>query len=473
MPITIYDGLLEAAAGEECRAWIAKLIDADDEIVAFVDARLNGGGSAKYEGFVKGSFNIGYCIGFGGRRPSVVIRFAMPGESVTQWRYEKTANEVQAIEYLRETTTIPLPRIHCWGPAEESPRGLGPFMVMDYMGGVRLSTFIRQPCDDKYEPAILNPAVDDAVLDNIFEQIAGFLLQISQLCFHRIGAISKEKEGSWAVTGRPLTFDMNILGTVTGYPVDEFHASSPLDSSKDFFESTARQHLLHLETQRNVADDEADVQRRFVARQRFKQLIPQYCSDDTEPFRIFCDDMQPANMLIDPDTLRITGVLDFEFTNAMPAQFAYDPPWWLVLKNPGLWVEEDGMDDFLARYTPMLDQFLRALERVEAKQTGPALNPPLSVRMRDSWESRRFWFNYASRRCLDIDAVYWAALHDAEDDGSGGLSLLDADTRELFPALVRKKMEQLSAYKTAYAARFPKKGEEEEEEEEEEEDDGQ
>jgi hypothetical protein len=139
MTITIYDGLLEAAAGGECRAWIAKLIDADDEIVAFVDARLDGGGSAKYEGFVKGSFNIGYCIGFGGRRPSVVIRFAMPGESVTQWRYEKTANEVRAIEYLCETTTIPLPRIHCWGPAEESPRGLGPFMIMDYMGDGRAS----------------------------------------------------------------------------------------------------------------------------------------------------------------------------------------------------------------------------------------------------------------------------------------------------------------------------------------------
>jgi hypothetical protein len=33
MAITIYDGLLEAAAGVECRAWISKLLDVYDEIV--------------------------------------------------------------------------------------------------------------------------------------------------------------------------------------------------------------------------------------------------------------------------------------------------------------------------------------------------------------------------------------------------------------------------------------------------------
>ncbi len=31
-------------------------------------------------------------------------------------------------------------------------------------------------------------------------------------------------------------------------------------------------------------------------------------------------------MLVDPETLRITAMLDFGFINAMPAQFTYDPP---------------------------------------------------------------------------------------------------------------------------------------------------
>jgi hypothetical protein len=57
-------------------------------------------------------------------------------------------------------------------------------------------------------------------------------------------------------------------------------------------------------------------------------------------FGLFCDDLRPTNMVANLETLRITAVLDFEFTNAMPAQFAYDPPWWLLLKQPAGWVRE-------------------------------------------------------------------------------------------------------------------------------------
>ncbi len=66
-------------------------------------------------------------------------------------------------------------------------------------------------------------------------------------------------QGHGLFTGRPLTFDMNILATSTGYPVDQFH-TTPLDLASDFFELVARQRLLHLDTQRNLADDEADAQ---------------------------------------------------------------------------------------------------------------------------------------------------------------------------------------------------------------------
>jgi hypothetical protein len=455
--MTLYDEIAEADADEEHRAWVRKLIDARTEIVEFVDTRMNGGGAAAYKGFFKGGFNLSFHIDLGDGRTSVLIRFAMPGETVTPWRDEKVANEVRAIEYLREKTTIPLPHIHCWGSTKESPRQLGPFIVMDFVDGTRLSRFLRQPFDDESEPVILNKDVDEATLDTIYEQIADYMLQMSRLSFSRIGAISRDtvEPGTWAVTGRPLTLHMNVLGTATGYPVDQFH-TAPLDSARTYFELVARQHLLHLETQRNLAKDAADVQRRYVARHRFKQLITKYCAaiDDAGPFKIFCDDMQPANMLIDPNTLRIALVLDFEFTNSMPAQFAYDPPWWLLLRNPGIWIDEEGIDSFLARYVPRLEQFLRVLERVEEKSAmSPANGERLSVRMRESWESGRFWFDYASRQCLDIDAIYWAALHDPPD--GDGLSLLDPGTREELAPLVQKKMEQLSAYNAEYGARFP------------------
>lgn len=84
---------------------------------------------------------------------------------------------------------------------------------MDLMEGTRLSTFLRQPCDDKYEPAVLDPNVDDAVLDTVFEQIAGFLLQISQLSFPRIGATSKPNATS--PTTQPTSNDASSPATAS------------------------------------------------------------------------------------------------------------------------------------------------------------------------------------------------------------------------------------------------------------------
>jgi hypothetical protein len=67
------------------------------------------------------------------------------------------------------------------------------------------------------------------------------------------------------------------------------------------------------------------------------------------------------------------------------------------------------MKEFLAYYVPKMEQFLRALERIEAKSAstrGQSKEPRLSAQMRDSWKTRRFWFNYAARKSLDVNAIY-------------------------------------------------------------------
>jgi aminoglycoside phosphotransferase (APT) family kinase protein len=44
--------------------------------------------------------------------------------------------------------------------------------------------------------------------------------------------------------------------------------------------------------------------------------------------------MRPSNMRADPARPCITAVLDWEFTNATPAQLAADVPSWLLLEPP-------------------------------------------------------------------------------------------------------------------------------------------
>ena len=137
----------------------------------------------------------------------------------------------------------------------------------------------------------------------------------------------------------------------------------------------------------------------------------------------------------------------------MPAQFAYDPPWWLLLLGPDMWLERRIMEEILTHYEPRMEQFLRALERVEAKSGSrekQAGGPRLSTRMRDSWRTGRFWFDYGIRKSFDVDAVYWAALH----DGSDGINSLDNEARAEMESIRQMKMEQLKAYKEKCATRF-------------------
>lgn len=446
--MTAYDAFAEEDADDELRLWVRKLIAATDDIVAFVDARLDGQGNGRYLGFLKGSFNISFRVGFGGQRPDAIIRFAKPGYIHESWRAEKVENEVHTIEYLRQHTTIPLPNVRCWGLAEESPQQLGPFIIMDFIQGTKLSTFLEQPNEDEDADMALNPDIDEKTLDIIYDQLADYILQMSRLEFPLIGTISKHSSGTWAVAKRPVTFDMNELATQTGFPVEEL-PTAPFSSSSDFFHAVARQRLLHLKTQRNIAKDEADVKRRFIARRGLEQLIPKYCIDDTGSFKLFCDDLQPANMLIDTESLRITALLDFEFTNSMPAQYICDPPWWLLLRGPDVWLDRDAIDEFLAMYVPRMQQFLRALERVEertAALSGKSLEsqPRLSAQMRNSWDTGRFWFNCAARTSLDMDDIYWHGLH-----GNGGEESADSlneQTREELRELVSIKMTQMKAY---------------------------
>lgn len=116
----------------------------------------------------------------------------------------------------------------------------------------------------------------------------------------------------------------------------------------------------------------------------------------------------------------------------------------------------------MASYEPRMEQFLRALERVEEGPQLPRVeeglrlrkrSPPLSACMRDSWETGRFWFNYTARKSFDIDVVYWAAMHHKHGGGSGE-QLLDDETRAEMELLIATKMEQLKAYKEDLSVMF-------------------
>ncbi|KAI1775666.1 hypothetical protein F4818DRAFT_414569 [Hypoxylon cercidicola] len=406
--MTFFDFIVEKNAQEAQVAFIRKFVDAKHDIVSFVSKSLGWNNAGEFICFFKGSFNLSLAVRNDETNQRVVIRFPFPGKVYEPWRDEKVKNEVMVIKYISEHTSIPVPRVHHWGPTEESPQQLGPFMIEDFMEGENLGDVLKKPTEDETDPAILDPDIDEEKLDIIYEQIASFMLELSRLEFPRIGAISNET-GEWTVTQPPLTYDMNEVVAFAGFPADQFETTESFTRASDYFAARAKHLQTHLETQRNVGFEDNDiVWSRYVARQCFAKLIPTHGAvDDYGPFRLFCDDLRPSNMHVDPKTMRITAVLDLEFTNIMPAQFACDVPWWLILGQPGILISE-GKQEFLDLFVPRKEQFICAMERVEARSPplGGEAKLPLSAQMRDSWDSGRFWFNLASRSSFDADEIY-------------------------------------------------------------------
>jgi hypothetical protein len=148
-------------------------------------------------------------------------------------------------------------------------------------------------------------------------------------------------------------------------------------------------------------------------------------------------------MLIDPKTLRITAVLDLEFTNSMPGQYSSEPPWWLLLAGPDSYLFRGRtMEELLAAYEPRLEQFLQAMQRAERARGIPQGNNLLSSLMRESWLTKRFWFNYAARKPFDVEVLFYNCLNDS----GVGIKSLEEEVRAGLEPFVNMKMEQLRAY---------------------------
>lgn len=109
---------------------------------------------------------------------------------------------------------------------------------------------------------------------------------------------------------------------------------------------------MYLKTQQNDAvDSEEDCRSKYISRKLFckvaaeSSLHQRYDATVTSsttpqsnsgPFKHFCDDSRPTNILIDKG-MHITAVAVWELTYAAAAGYTYSSPWWLLLELPEEW----------------------------------------------------------------------------------------------------------------------------------------
>lgn len=409
---------------------------------------------ARIEGV--GAFNLCFRMIFEGGFSSL-LRFPGPGR--VMFPEEKVRNEVAVITFLKQNTKIPVPTVIHNGMGDESPAGLGPFILMEYVEhACHLTAQLRAPGYKRGELPFLNPDIEEEKLEFFYGQVADILLKLSKPSFEKIGSLARDTNGDWSINHRPWTMNMNELVQLGNFP-PKLLPQLTFATASSYYQSLAKTECIHLATQRNDAfDSEEDCRSKYVARMLFHKLAEESCLQnpttfDSGPFKLFCDDLRPTNILLD-DNMKIAAVIDWEFTYAAPVEFTYSPPWWLLLDIPEEWPR--GISNWIKTYQPRLDTFLRVLKCQEdiAIAAGNLMEEQqLSGKLRESWDCDDFRVNYGVRKSWAFDSVW--PMMDAKFFGGDTaldqrdsllyseekMGLLDNADREAMEPFIRKKLE--------------------------------
>ncbi|OJD10098.1 hypothetical protein AJ78_08752 [Emergomyces pasteurianus Ep9510] len=365
---------------------------------------------------------------------NALVRFPILGRS--RFRCEKTSDETSVMAFIARFTSIPVPTV--LGAGKWSG---GPYIITTVIEGTLLSKRLR-------DPSVLAPSLDvsESDLKIAYSGMAHIVLELSKPVFKYIGGL-KYDSGGWSVAKRPLTLKMNELIRVGNFPPDEFVDSNhTFESASKYFQQLAEQQFLHLKYQRNDAiTDEDDCRKKYVARCLFRQ-IAQRVPVQHGRYHLFCDDLRPSNVLVTESDLRVNGVIDWEYTYVAPAEFTYSAPWWLLFESPEAW----DLDNFMDRYRPRLELFLKELrvhEDEQIRQGSLKESQRLSERMALSIKDGLFWFCLAARNSFMFDEIYWTFL---DEQYFGPLSSLDdrlshltQDERDQMEDFVQAKMQQI------------------------------
>jgi hypothetical protein len=369
----------------------------------------------------------------------VLIRFPVLGR--VSFRREKLADEVSVMEYVAQHTSISVPKILRVGTC-----AWGPFMVTSFVEGNLLSECLKAPSGPT-ELEVLNPDISASTLKQAYRGMAETLIELSKCQFPRIGAVTRDKAGSWGVGKRAVSLNMNQLVALGNYPPQEL-GKHTFATATDYFVALAQDHMRHLETQRNDAiDDEADCKKKYVARCLFLDIARTFSTTHNNgPFRLFSEDLRPSNVIVGPG-LEIRCVIDWEFSYVCPAEFTYCSPWWLLLAHPDDW--QGDFDDFLAQYLPRHNIFLGVLQECEDEviNRGALLESQrLSERMAQSMHNGDFWFCLAARSSFAFDDIYWRYIdpkyHGEFTSVEDRVKLLSSEEQARLEGFVQLKMQQ-------------------------------
>ncbi|KAL5330585.1 hypothetical protein ACEPPN_000103 [Leptodophora sp. 'Broadleaf-Isolate-01'] len=346
--------------------------------------------------FIHGGYNLGLKLIFRDKT-TWLVRFAQAGTVCDTLADEKVAMEVETMSRIYEETDVPVPRIHGWGLAIHNPLGLGPFIIMDFIKGISLESFLKGKTDKR----LMRNDISDSDIEYIYSQ--GFA------------------------------------------------------STAEYFLYVFGQDWEQLVHQSNSVAGEYDARAKLSSFNALRALIPEFVWKDYDKglFKLLCDDFGLANLIIKgKDDLTIVGVVDLKWSYAGPAQLFGSAPWWLLQSRLTLYdaeIKKEATQSaaILTRYLRYLEIFKRVLKEEEEQLPGPQTKE-LSSLVEWSQASGAMWLHMLLQTGFNyISSIPFAQLRKHigtekwEKVQNGFLGT------EAIKALVTKKKAQLDQYDEA------------------------
>lgn len=224
----------------------------------------------------------------------------------------KTINEVSVMRWVKENTTVPIPAVVRFDASEDNPLG-HEFTLLERAAGISVDKIYDQLGADTKHSLIV--------------QLAGYLAQIHAHSFELIGGMQLSREDGSIVPGPVLDETFWQAPDVANYwPPEE--SVSTLNISGPYASYTA---LCAAQLERLVYAIERHGSlawvRDLVPRlQAFVRLLADGREEEIRDMKLndlkivlAHKDLHFANVMFDPLTGKITGILDWEFAGTVPA----------------------------------------------------------------------------------------------------------------------------------------------------------
>ncbi|KAI0260085.1 phosphotransferase enzyme family-domain-containing protein [Gloeopeniophorella convolvens] len=280
--------------------------------------------------FAAGAFNKLYLIHppDDSAAESFIMRVSLPVDP-----YFKTANEVATLNYVQKHTSIPVPRVIAYDASADNELGFE-WILMSRLPGIALTSLWQSPEVSWEDRVQLTKTLAEYTreLTKFKSTLMGSLYPTNRPEFERVPWL---KEAAPNIDFVPHPDDAEfVVGPVVTVPF--FYGNriqfapnrGPFHTSSSYFFSLLGLHVASTVERKNIADadedydsdDVADIDDAKDAYQALLSLLPTFfpAAPEPESFVLFHDDLSTNNILIDPATHRITGVVDWECAALQP-----------------------------------------------------------------------------------------------------------------------------------------------------------